>query len=104
MINQLLLEKPSIELILENSPGMTSESAKDLASYHDCLVASYISYLKAAGYSQLLQEIRKFERGARCFLSKFPDHQLWLAPGVASAFAFRRSSRASKAPINEMVP
>jgi hypothetical protein len=82
MINQLLLDKTSLELILENSPGMTSESVKDLAPYHDCLIASYISYLKAAGYSQLLQEIRKFERGARCFLSKFPDPQLWLKLSV----------------------
>jgi integrase len=78
MISQLLLDKPNLELTIENSLDMTGESAKDLASYHDCLVSSYLSYLKAAGYSQLLQEIRIFERGARCFLSKFPDPQLWL--------------------------
>jgi len=78
MNSQLTLERSHLELTIENSLGMTSESAKDLASYHDCLVTSYLSYLKAAGYSQLPQEIRRFERGARCFLRKFPDPQLWL--------------------------
>ena len=61
---------------------MASKSTEDLASYHDCLVASYLSYLKAAGYSKLIQEIRIFERGARRFLSKFPDPHLWLSLSV----------------------
>jgi integrase len=82
MISQLLLEKPNLELTIENSLDMTSESAKDLASYHDCLVSSYLSYLKATGYSQIPQEIRIFERGARRFLDKFPDPQLWLTLSV----------------------
>jgi len=37
-----------------------------------------MSYLKAAGYSKLPQEVRIFERGARRFLSKFPDPKEWL--------------------------
>jgi integrase len=78
MISQRLLEKPNLELTIENSLAMASESMEDLASYHDCLVSSYRSYLKAAGYSQIPQEIRISERGARRFLSKFPDPKLWI--------------------------
>jgi len=82
MNSQLTLDRPHLELTLENSPGSTTESAKDIASYHDCLVASYMSYLKAAGYSKLIQEVRIFERGARRFLSKFPDPHLWITLSV----------------------
>jgi len=82
MNSQITLDRPHLELTIENSLDMASKPTEDIASYHDCLVASYLSYLKAAGYSQLLQEIRKFERGARCFLSKFPDPQLWLKLSV----------------------
>ena len=78
MNSQITLDRPHLELTIENSLDMASKPTEDLASYHDCLVASYLSYLKAAGYSQLPQEIRRFERGARGFLSKFPDSQLWL--------------------------
>jgi hypothetical protein len=78
MNKQLTLERPAIELTLESNLFTTGESNEELASYHDCLVASYLSYLKSAGYSQLLQEIRRFERGAKNFLSKFPELQLWL--------------------------
>ncbi|MFH0768221.1 MAG: tyrosine-type recombinase/integrase [Chloroflexota bacterium] len=78
MNSQLAVESPSIEVSPESKLLTTYESKEELASYHDCLVASYLSYLKAAGYSQLPQEIRRFERGARSFLSKYPDPQLWL--------------------------
>jgi len=82
MNSQLTLDRPHLELTIENSLDMVSKSTEDLASYHDCLVASYMSYLKAAGYSKLIQEVRIFERGARRFLSKFPDPQLWLTLSV----------------------
>ncbi len=72
MNSNMTLDRSTLELTLENSLGLTTESVKDLASYHDCLVASYMSYLKAAGYSKLIQEVRIFERGARRFLSKIP--------------------------------
>ena len=82
MVNQLLLDKADLELTLENSQDKARESVEDLASYHDCLVASYMSYLKAAGYSNIPQEIRRFEQGVRRFLRKFPDPQLWLTLSV----------------------
>ena len=78
MNSLLTLDRSTTELTLGSKLLTTSDSEEELASYHDCLVASYLSYLKAAGYSQLLQEIRRFERGARTFLSKYPDPQLWL--------------------------
>jgi integrase len=78
MNSQLTLDKSGIELNLESTLLTTYESNEDLASYHDCLVSSYLSYLKAAGYSQIPQEIRISERGARRFLSKFPDPKLWI--------------------------
>ena len=78
MNSLLTLDRSTTELTLGSKLLTTSDSEEERASYHDCLVASYLSYLKAAGYSQLLQEIRRFERGARTFLSKYPDPQLWL--------------------------
>jgi integrase len=79
MNNQLILDRPSLELTLGNSLIAASESEKDLVSYHDCLVASYLSYLKSAGYSQFASNMRLLERGVRRFLSKFPDPQVWLS-------------------------
>jgi len=43
MISQQLLEKPNLELTIENSLAMASESLEDLTSYHDCLVSNYRS-------------------------------------------------------------
>jgi hypothetical protein len=78
MTSQLLLGKPDLELTIEETQDRENESTNDVKSYHDCLVGSYMSYLKAAGYSKLPQEMRIFERGARRFLSKFPDPQEWV--------------------------
>jgi integrase len=72
------LTRPAIKIEFNNDLAPLNNPSKDLVSYHECLVTSYLSYLKAAGYSQLLQEIRRFERGARSFLEKFPDLHLWL--------------------------
>jgi len=77
MNSQLTLDRPALKLTLESNLLTTSEFNEELTSYHDCLVSSYLSYLKSAGYSRLPQEIRAFERGARRFLSKFPDPRLW---------------------------
>ncbi len=82
MVSQLLLDKADFELSLENGEDRARESVEDIASYHNSLVGSYMSYLKAAGYSKLPQEIRRFEQGARRFLSRFPDPQLWLMLSV----------------------
>jgi len=82
MNSQLTLDRSTLELTLESNLLTTSESKEELTSYHDCLVTSYMSYLKAAGYSKLVQEVRIFERGARRFLSKFPDPHLWLTLSV----------------------
>jgi hypothetical protein len=76
MTSQLLLGKPAdTELILEGYRDEENDTTDNIKSYHDCLVGSYMSYLRAAGYSKLPQEVRIFERGARRFLSKFPDPQ-----------------------------
>ena len=86
MISQLLLDKADLELTLEDGQDKDIESSNDIASYQDCLVWSYMSYLKAAGYSRIPHEIRIFERGARRFLSKFPDPQDWLALSVEEQY------------------
>ncbi|MDP2664924.1 MAG: hypothetical protein Q8O97_03170, partial [bacterium] len=70
MISQLVATRTEIE---------RTELTGDTGAYHDCLVAGYMSYLKAAGYSKIPHEIRIFERGARRFLSKFSDPQDWLS-------------------------
>jgi len=82
MTSQLLLDKADLELTLEDGQDKDNKSADNIASYHATLVGSYMSYLKAAGYSKIPHEIRVFERGARRFLSKFPDPQLWLTLSV----------------------
>ena len=69
MTSQLLLDKADLELTLEEGQDKERDSADDINSYHDCLVGSYMSYLKAAGYSRIPHEILVFERGARRFLS-----------------------------------
>ena len=78
MTSQLLLNRADLGFTIEDSQDKDFESTDDLTSYHDCLVGSYMSYLKAAGYSRIPHEIRVFERGARRFLSKFPEPQNWL--------------------------
>ncbi len=93
MNSQLTLDRSAIELSLESNLLSTSESKKELASYHDCLVGSYMSYLKAAGYSKIPHEIRVFERGARRFLSKFPDPQFWLTLSVEEQHRCDRKER-----------
>jgi integrase len=82
MVSQLLLDKTNLEITLENGQNKANESTENIASYHDCLVSSYTSYLKAAGYSQFPSNIRRLEQGARRFLSKFPDPQIWLTLSV----------------------
>jgi hypothetical protein len=80
MVRQLLLDQVSSPLPLENETTETiSETTleEDLTAYRDGLVTSYLSYLKAAGYCQLKQEIHKFELGAWRFISCFPDPTDW---------------------------
>ncbi len=72
------MDRPTLELALENTLGVARESAQGIVSYHDCLVTSYLSYLKSAGYSRFASNMRLLERGARRFLSKFSDPQLWV--------------------------
>jgi len=86
MNSQLLLDKADPEITLENGQDKENESIDDIKSYHDCLVGSYMSYLKAAGYSRIPHEIRVFERGARRFLSKFPEPQDWLTLSVEEQY------------------
>ncbi len=78
MVSQLVRDTAEIELKTEGVVNSAQEREQDIAAYHACLVAEYMSYLKSAGYSTLLQAVRKFERGARCFLMRFPDPQEWL--------------------------
>jgi integrase len=93
MNSQIILDRPHLDLTIENSLAMASKSTEDTASYHDCLVASYMSYLKAAGYSKLIQEVRIFERGARRFLNKFPNPELWLKLSVEEQHRCDRKER-----------
>jgi integrase len=93
MNSQLTLDRPAIELTLESNLLTTSEFNEELTSYHDCLVSSYLSYLKSAGYSKLPQEIRAFERGARRFLIKFPDPRLWPTLSVEKQHRCDRKER-----------
>jgi integrase len=86
MTSQLLLDKADLELKHEDSQGKERDSAEDINSYHDCLVGSYMSYLKAAGYSRIPHEILVFEQGARRFLSKFPDPQDWIILSVEEQY------------------
>jgi integrase len=86
MTSQLLLDKADLELTLEDNQHKERDSAEDINSYHDCLVGSYMSYLKAAGYSRIPHEIRVFERAARRFLSKFPDPQEWVTLSVEEQY------------------
>jgi integrase len=84
MTSQLLLDKADLGPALED--GQDIESTNEITAYHDCLVGSYMSYLKAASYSRIPHEILVFERGARRFLSKFPDPQNWLALSVEEQY------------------
>jgi len=86
MTSQLLLDKADLVFALEDGQDKDNESTNDLKSYHDCLVGSYMSYLKAAGYSIIHHEVRVFEQAARRFLSKFPDPQDWLALSVEEQY------------------
>ena len=79
MNSLLTVDRSVLELALENNPGIADEAAQDLASYHDSLIASYLSYLKSAGYSRFASNMGLLERSARRFLGKFPDPQLWVA-------------------------
>ena len=78
MTSQLLPNKTDIQPCpyLDHTEDLLIK--QDLVSYHKCLVANYMSYLNTAGYSKLPQEIRRFERGAWRFLTKYPDPQNWL--------------------------
>lgn len=77
MVSQLFLDKAiaTNEAISDE----TNQLEEDVSAYHSCLVANYMAYLRAAGYSKLPQEIRIFERAAWRFLARFPDPRSWLA-------------------------
>jgi len=86
MTSQLLLDRAVPELSLEGIQNQDSESTNDVKSYHNCLVGSYMSYLKAAGYSKIPHEVKVFEQAARRFLSKFPDPQEWVTLPVEEQY------------------
>jgi site-specific recombinase XerD len=80
MVRQLLLDQVSTPLPLEDETTeaiIETTLEEELTAYRDGLVTSYLSYLKAAGYCQLKQEIHKFELGAWRFISCFPDPTDW---------------------------
>ena len=83
MTSQLLLDKADLGLTVKDNQDQDNESTDNITSYHDCLAGSYMSYLKAAGYSKLPQEMRIFERGAQTI----PPSALLLAPLVISCGA-----------------
>jgi integrase len=77
MVNQLLLGQPDLKIALEDRQDETNESIEDIVSYHNCLVASYLAYLQAAGYSIFHSNVRRMEQGAWQFLSRYPDPKEW---------------------------
>ncbi len=78
MTSPVTLIRPAVELTFKNELNLANESTDDLASYHNCLMTSYMSYLMSAGYSRFASNMRLLEQGARRFLRKFPDPQAWL--------------------------
>lgn len=78
MVSQLFLSKPDI---IQSSEVISTKAGQteNVVAYHACLVSNYMSYLKAAGYSEFPGNISKMKRGAKRFLDKFPDPNLWLA-------------------------
>lgn len=86
MTSELLLDRAYLELTLEDGQDKDNESINDIKSYHDCLVGSYMSYLKAASYSKIPHEVKVFEQAARRFLSKFPDPQEWVTLSVEEQY------------------
>jgi len=86
LTSKLLLDRADTELTLEDVQNQDNESINDVKSYHDCLVGSYMSYLKAAGYSKIPHEVKVFEQAARRFLSKFPDPQEWVTLSVEEQY------------------
>ncbi|MFC1943819.1 tyrosine-type recombinase/integrase, partial [Chloroflexota bacterium] len=86
MTSKLLLDRADPELSPEDVQHQDNESVNDIKSYHDCLVGSYMSYLKAAGYSKIPHEVKVFEQAARRFLSKFPDPQEWVMLSVEEQY------------------
>jgi integrase len=86
LTSELLLTKADLGRTLEDGQDKEHESIDDIKSYHDCLVGSYMSYLKAAGYSKIPHEVKVFEQAARRFLSKFPDPQEWVTLSVEEQY------------------
>jgi integrase len=84
LTSELLLSRADLELTLED--GQDIDSTNEIATYHDCLIGSYMSYLKAAGYSKIPHEVKVFEQAARRFLSKFPDPQEWVMLSVEEQY------------------
>ena len=82
MTSLVMLTWPAVELTIKNDLNLTNESSGDLASYHNCLMMSYLSYLRSAGYSRFASNMRLLEQGARRFLRKFPDPEIWLSLSV----------------------
>jgi len=71
-MNKLLL--PEMVSTLESS----QETAHEIALDRACLVAEYMSYMAAAGYSTSLELTRERRQGAWKFLNRFPDPRDWL--------------------------
>jgi hypothetical protein len=71
-MNKLLL--PEMVSTLESSQETTREIALD----HACLVAEYMSYMAAAGYSTSPAVTKERSRGAWKFLTRFPEPRVWL--------------------------
>ncbi|MBM3176194.1 MAG: hypothetical protein FJZ93_10880, partial [Chloroflexi bacterium] len=67
---------------------------KTIILYHNCLVSEYMSYMKTAGYSLILQVVRNRERGAWSFLAKFPEPKVWLALPIEEQLRCNRYERA----------
>ena len=78
MVSELLLDRAKPTQSIRTARNVKSDSGKSVTAYHACLVGNYMSYLRAAGYSKCQSDMHKLEMGAKRFLTKFPDPNLWL--------------------------
>ncbi len=81
MTELLLLDRTNTVMAQsqETAQGSAEEIDRDITLHHTCLVAEYMSYMEAAGYSVKYGAIPDRSRGAWKFLAKFPSPEVWLA-------------------------
>jgi len=67
------------ELLLRNKVSTDLQLDREAALQHTCLIAEYMSYMAAAGFSVASSSVTNRRMGALKFLAKFPDPRAWLS-------------------------